>query len=220
MKLYRCPWCGKPAFTTKNRLFMNMAYGRQGLAGKHHLSCDMCGRDVALGTNLMFDVYYWGGHAAYIVLLLLFIYVFKSFVGGAITGVVWIVYLLAYPLVTTYITPPITRIHKDFRSHAELQYEVELNPKINLNLESIYAIRVKNVAAEKINQHFDLVNEYNRDGAPVYIEIGDFSYEMGLLYPQNYDERYFNIGTEFDVINVEGGKISTGVITRFIEKEQ
>ena len=71
-----------------------------------------------------------------------------------------------------------------------------------------------------MNKDFELVDDYIRDGAPVQIETGDFGYEMGLLQPENYEEKYFEIGTEFDVINVEGGKISTGVITRFIEKEE
>ena len=220
MKLYRCPWCGKPAFTTKHRVFMNLPYGRQGIGGKIHPSCDMCGRDVSLGSNFMFDVYYWGGHLVFLLLFILFGYVIKSDVGAGITVAGWFVYLLVCPFLTAFVTPPIARVSKYSRSHADLQYEIEVNPKINLNIENIYAIRLKKVDPFDVNKDFELVDDFIRDGAPVQIERGDFSYEMGLLQPENYEEKYFEIGTEFDVIDVEGSKISTGVITRYIEKEE
>ena len=63
----------------------------------------------------------------------------------------------------------------------------------NLNIENIYAIRLKKVDPFDVNKDFELVDDYIRDGAPVQIERGDFSYEMGLLQPENYEEKYFEM---------------------------
>jgi len=235
MKLYRCPWCGKPAFTTKHRLRMGASPERNMFLRRirswrfhktHEFDCEACGRGICIDRNLFT---YFIAYLPYLVIILSFVLfgvIYKSLVGllvgilsfSVLAPVVSILLILFYG-------PPVTRvIWNDDNNRevyqADLSFEIDINPKLKLNIERVYAIRLKNVDPFDVNKDFELVDDYIRDGAPVQIELGDFSYEMGLLQPENYEEKYFTIGTEFDVIDVEGNKISTGVITRFIEKEE
>ena len=191
-----------------------------------------CGGKVGLGRSLLTDCLVYGSFLVSIVSVVVCLMI-NSYEALLITGLLLpLLMLICGYIVGLYFAPPITRIwfeektnfYDDYRlrrpATADFRFEIELSPKVNLSIERIYAIRLKNVDPFDVNKEFELVDDYNRDGAPVCIELGDFSYEMGLLQPENYEEKYFTIGTEFDVIDVEGGKISTGVITRLIEKEK
>ena len=121
------------------------------------------------------------------------------------------------------MAPPIARRQEYQHSlryrtlEPELHFDVEFDRKVSLRIENIFAIRVKEVDAEQINTHYDLVTEYKKDGAPVYIKKQNVGYGMGLLYPKNYDLKYFQVGTEFDVYDTEGEIIATGKIFKVLD---
>lgn len=235
MKLYRCPWCGKPAFTTKHRLRMGSAPERKIFFRRirywefykiNEFDCEACGRGICIDSNLFTYAMAYIPDLVLILSVVLFGVIYKSLVGILIGILSFSILLpIATILLILFYGPPATRVvwrDDNIREiyQADLRYEIDINPKLKLNIERVYAIRLKNVDPYDVNKDFELVDDYIRDGAPVQIERGDFSYEMGLLQPENYEEKYFEIGTEFDVIDVEGNKISTGVITRYIEKEE
>ncbi len=94
-----------------------------------------------------------------------------------------------------------------------LQFSAMFETPPKLNIENIFALRLKNVRAETISDKLDLVEEYIKYGISVYIEEkADGGYRIGLLNPEFYNLDVFEIGTEFEVLGVEGEVISTGRI--------
>lgn len=221
MKHFRCPWCGKAVFKMADRMKMGSAndgyrYRRMNSGPE----CENCGRRVALGQNLFTALLYFVPLAVFLIGVLLVVWLR---VVWPVLLVVLVDILMCVGYIVTFlcVTPPLAR--RDDKGNwvnPPMQFEIEVTPPISLRIEQIYAIRLKDVAAEDVNVEYDKVIRYMQDGAPVHISRGDFALEMGILEPEYYNLEYFRLGSQFDVIDVDGNKISTGVITRMIEPEE
>ncbi len=227
MKYYRCPWCGKASFKRSQRVSMSLP----GLDYKvsqraFRPRCQHCNGQVDFDFN------------APIFLIAVVIVIVTAVLSSLLSEgklsahniivsafVALPIVALAYTLLILFVTPPLARRAEDKSSlrfnqlMPNFQFAVEFEGKLPLNIESFYAIRIKDVDAEKINVHYDLVTEYKRDGAAVYIKADKSGSKMALLYPDYYDVQYFNCGTEFNVIDTEGEIIATGRITEILAQE-
>ena len=222
MKHFRCPWCGKAVFTMASRLRMGSVNdGYRYRRRNSDPECENCGRRVALGQNLVTSLLYFLPFTFLLISYLIFCVWLKIYTLFIAILFLDILICVGYIVIFLCVTPPLAR--RDDKGdwvNPPMQFEIEVAPPISLRIEQIYAIRLKDVAAEDVNVEYDKVIRYRQDGAPVHILQGDFALEMGILEPEYYNLEYFRLGSQFDVIDADGNKISTGIITRMIEPEE
>jgi len=236
MKKYRCPWCGKKGVRKNFNLpllryrAINLTLLRFRAFRNTYSLCENCNRPsetVPAKKLLIYDISLIVGLIFFMVLLILqqvfnvnIYWLFYVLVGALLISsvILFIRGCRASVLIRTKDSVRLTHymMQEPYGdTEIQTQFLALLDKPLNLNVENIFTIRLKDISPQKIMAKPDLIGEYNQDGAPIYVEHQENNdYRIGMLNPLYYNLDVFAPDVEFDVYDTEGKVISTGRIIR------